>query len=90
MPRSHDLAEWLCRVLSQGLPEEMRFRVQQLIPLAEEYGRQKHILSTYGDEETSLTPWDLFDETDAQKALEDAHQCVTIAYEHQFGEPPSR
>lgn len=93
VPRSHDLAEWLYRVLNQELPEETRSRIQQMIPLAEEYGRQKHVLSTYGDEETLLTPWDLFDETDAQKAIEDARQCVTIAgeiYEYQFGEPPSR
>lgn len=93
VPRSHDLTEWLYRVLEEELPEEVRLRIQQLVPLAEEYGRKKHILTTYGDEESFLTPWDLFGETDAQKAVEDARRCITLAgevYEHQFGEPSSR
>ncbi len=91
VPRSHDLTGWLYRVLDHDLPEEMRFHIQQLVPLAEQYGRQKHVLTTYGDEETFLTPWDIFDETDAQKAVGDARQCITIAgkvYKHQFGESP--
>lgn len=93
VPRSHDLMEWLYRLLDQELGEEIRLRIQRLIPLAGEYGRQKHVMSTYGDEETFLTPWDLFDETDARKAVEDARQCITVAgeiYEHHFGEPSSR
>lgn len=93
VPRSHDLAEWLYRVLDRNWPEEIRAPLQQLLPLAEEYGRKKHVLTTYGDEEAFLTPWDLFGETDAQKAVEDARYCIAVAekvYEHQFGEPLSR
>ena len=88
IPRTHDTAEWLQRLPAQDLPEDMRARIEEIVPVAEEYGLKKHIRTIYGDENRFLTPWILFGEQDALKGLEDARQCVKVAasvYEHFFG-----
>lgn len=86
--RTHDTAELLQDIPLQDLPEDMRTRIEEIIPVAGEYGLRKHILTVYGDEETFRTPWALFGEQDALKAIDDARQCVKVAeevYERLFG-----
>lgn len=88
IPRTHSTAEWLRRLPMRDLPEDLRARIEKIIPVAREYGLRKHILTIYGDEETFRTPWDLFGEKDARKAIDDARQCMRVAeevYKHYFG-----
>lgn len=53
--------------------------VQHLIELAELYGFDVHIQTDYGDETDDLTPWELFDEEDARRALEVAVEAFGLA-----------
>ena len=52
--------------------------VQRLAELATLMGRDLHIQTDYGDETSGLTPWELFDETDAQQALAMAEEAVAL------------
>lgn len=42
-------------------------------------GPDIHIQTDYGDEMEGLTPWELFDQADAQQSLAMAEEAVTIA-----------
>lgn len=53
--------------------------VQRLAELAELFGFDVHMQTDYGDEAGGLTPWELFDEEDAQIALEIATEAHTLA-----------
>jgi len=93
IPRTHDIAEWLQKSLEQELPEAVSIQVRGILPIVGEYGRKKHILTTYGDEELFRTPWDLFAEEDARQAVEDARRCLGAASEvckYYFGSGPVR
>lgn len=55
----------------------------------DELGFEEHFLTDYGDEQTYRDPWSLFNESDAQKALEILHQCLAVAEKfYQFYYPP--
>jgi hypothetical protein len=47
--------------------------------LAGRLGADIHIAISYGDEDALLTPWDLFDESDARRAVEFANEACQSA-----------
>ncbi len=82
VPRTHDPAVTLGRALQQNrFRETARSLVEQLTTCAEQLGTDIHIESSYGDENAFRTPWDLFDKTDAQRALDTAIEAVRLAEE---------
>lgn len=78
--RTHNPAPLLRRLLEENLlPQLPVDKVARLAELAELLGIDVHIQTDYGDETQALTPWDLFDEEDAQQALVLAEEPVAIA-----------
>lgn len=79
MGKSHGPAA----VLRQAL-EEKHYRgssagtVRRIAELAEQLGRDIHVETDYGEESTWRTPWELFGETDAQKAFPLAEEAVQL------------
>lgn len=53
--------------------------VRQIAEYAEMLGPDIHMQTDYGDEVGGLTPWELFDETDAREALTMAEDAVRLA-----------
>ena len=53
-------------------------KVTRLAEIAELLGPDVHIQTDYGDETEALTPWELFDEDDAQQALSLAEEAVAL------------
>jgi len=47
--------------------------------LAGQLGADIHVAISYGDEDAMRTPWDLFDESDARKAIEFATESCELA-----------
>jgi HEPN domain-containing protein len=77
--RTHYPAPLLREALQQGNFSDQWSRVQQLVEIAELLGSDIHIQTDYGDEGTGRTPWELFDEADAQQALAMAEEAVQLA-----------
>ena len=53
--------------------------VERLAQLTELLGFDVHMQTDYGDEADGLTPWELFDEEDARRALEIAEEAFGLA-----------
>lgn len=60
---------------------EVREKLSLLKNLAEQLGYEEHIHSDYGEEATFKTPWELFDQADAQRAVQVARQALSLARE---------
>ncbi len=70
--------------IRQGLvadvfPAQHRAEIERLAQLAQGMGADVHIRTDYGDELGDLTPWELFDEAEAQDALRLAEEAVELA-----------
>ncbi|MBC7225958.1 MAG: HEPN domain-containing protein [Thermoflexales bacterium] len=78
--RTHNPAPLLRQALEDsrlyGIDAE---KVQRLAELAELLGFDVHVQTDYGDEFAGLTPWELFDKTDAAQALEMAEEAIALA-----------
>ncbi|MEZ4712984.1 MAG: HEPN domain-containing protein [Caldilineaceae bacterium] len=78
--RTHQPAPLLREAVQKELfPEPHPQPVLRLAELAEQLGLDVHIQTDYGNEAEGLTPWDLFDEADAQQALAMAQEAVSLA-----------
>jgi len=77
--RTHQPAPLLREVVQQGAFFEGQRHVERLAELAELLGPDIHIQTDYGDEAGGLTPWELFDQDDAQQALAMAEEAVDLA-----------
>lgn len=78
--RTHQPGPLLRDALQQGrLPKVRGEKVTRLAELAESLGPDLRIETDYGDEASGLTPWELFDETDARQALAMAEEAVGLA-----------
>lgn len=58
---------------------ELLPQVQRLTELAELFGFDVHMQTDYGDEAGGLTPWELFDEEDARRAIGVAVEAFSLA-----------
>ena len=80
LERGHEPVRQIKALLDHGaFPKELRSLIEQSIPVLGSLGRKEHIWATYGDEDTHTPPWELFDEADAQRALQAARQAVEVA-----------
>jgi HEPN domain-containing protein len=59
----------------------LRSTVERLRDLTQELGFEEHIRSDYGEEARGTTPWELFHEPDARRAIELARQALSLAEE---------
>jgi hypothetical protein len=60
-------------------PAALHGRLRQLIEHAEALGHDVHVQTDYGDEAAGRTPWELFTENDARRAVAEAEQAVESA-----------
>lgn len=80
VPRNHDMSAVLSEHLRRGaVPFELREGVEHLQELSRQLGFEEHVRSDYGDEARGITPWELFQEADAQRAIEIARRAVDLA-----------
>jgi HEPN domain-containing protein len=78
--RTHNPAVQLRQALADGLfGGADRHRALRLAERSEAMGPDVHIQTDYGDEAGGRTPWELFSECDARKALALAEEAVTLA-----------
>lgn len=78
--RTHNPAIQLRQSLSDGrFAPAQQNQIMQLAERAELLGADIHIQTDYGDEVGGRTPWELFDEADAQQALAFAQEAVSLA-----------
>ena len=80
VPRSHDMSAVLSEHLREGaVPPELREGVERLQDLSRQLGFEEHVRSDYGDEARGITPWELFTEPDARRAIETARRAIDVA-----------
>lgn len=78
--RTHQTAPLLREALQhERFPKAQQEKAARLAELAESLGPDLHIQTDYGDEAGGLTPWELFDEADAQQALAMAEEALKLA-----------
>ena len=78
--RTHNPAVPLQQALADGLfALAYRQPIRRLVELAELMGPDVHVQTDYGDEVGRRTPWELFDQSDAQQALAMAEEAVGLA-----------
>jgi HEPN domain-containing protein len=78
--RTHNPAPLLRQLLiERTVPRLPTDAVTRLAEITELLGPDIHIQTDYGDETEALTPWELFDEDDAQQALALAEEAVALA-----------
>ncbi len=82
VPRSHDVSKLIADVqASAELSLTTREKLSALAHLAGQLGYEEHVRSDYGEEASFTTPWELFDQEDAQKAVAIAGQALSLARE---------
>ena len=80
--QTHDPGKLLRKALAENLfRPPIRKQVSQLAEYAQTLGPDIHIQSDYGKQESGLTPWQIFGEEDAKKALALAEDAVHLANE---------
>lgn len=78
--RTHAPTGPLREALEQAVyPAALHDRLRQLIEHAEALGYDVHVQTDYGDEATGRTPWELFTESDARRAVSEAELVVEQA-----------
>lgn len=78
--RTHATADLLREALrDNAFPPSTSPRVSRLAELAEQLGSDVHIATDYGDEIGRRTPWELFDEAAARRALGLAEEATALA-----------
>lgn len=78
--KTHNPAPLLRSSMEQRLfPPAQSTHIQRVIELAESLGPDVHIQTDYGDEQGGRTPWELFGESDARRALDAAKEIVSLA-----------
>lgn len=77
--RTHNPAAMLRQILEEGrFPSNHRQSVEAVVERAELLGPDIHIQTDYGDESAGLTPWELFSEEDARRALQIAEEVYAL------------
>lgn len=76
----HEIERQLAALLKQGqLSDAEQKVIEELIPIAERYGRAEHIRATYGNDQTFTPPSKIYKEADARRALADANKVIRAA-----------
>ena len=78
--RTHDPAKFIRKSLA-SYSDAIRPQAERMAECAEILGPEIHARSDYGDDDSMKTPWQLFNQTDAQSALAIAEEAVRIANE---------
>jgi HEPN domain-containing protein len=82
VPKTHEVARPLMNLQRlEELDATVKEKLASLQELAEQLSYEDHIRSDYGEEATFKTPWELFDEDDAQEAVQVARQTLALAKE---------
>lgn len=77
--RTHNPAALLQIALRENrFPQAFRRQVEQIAESARMLGPDIHIESDYGDETTWRTPWELFNQSAAENALQLAEDAVLL------------
>ncbi len=80
--RTHQPALFLRQALQNNPNQQMPVtKVERLAELAELLGSDIHIQTDYGDETSGHTPWELFNQTDAEAALAIAEEALKLSGE---------
>ncbi len=80
--RTHKPFVFLRQALGENrFAADTRAQVEKLAECAELLGPDVHVKSDYGDEESERSPWELFGEPDARRALDLAEEAVRLAKE---------
>ncbi len=78
--KTHAPAVHLRVAIKDGrVPEGKKAALTRLAELSERLGASVHVTSDYGDENSWLTPWEIFGEADARAALGSAQEAVEVA-----------
>jgi HEPN domain-containing protein len=81
LARSHDLSSMVLDAAEDlGSGKEAKGKLERLAECARLLGFREHIMTDYGDELTYRTPWEIYDEGRAKKALalaKEAHEIAT-------------
>lgn len=81
VPKSHDLSGLLLDAIEGLQLDKKAIRaVERLSECARLLGLKEHILIDYGDELAFKTPWEIYDEGRAKRALELAREAYEIAF----------
>jgi HEPN domain-containing protein len=82
VPKTHEVSRPLANLQRlEDLDAAVKEKLTALQELAEQLSYEDHIRSDYGEEATFKTPWELFDQDDAQEAVQVARQTLTLAKE---------
>lgn len=82
VPKTHEVIRPLANLQQlEKLDDTMREKLTTLQELAERLSYEEHIRSDYGEEATFKTPWELFDQPDAQEAVQVARQTLELVKE---------
>ena len=80
VPRIHELSGVVDALMSEDeFDDSERQSLARLRELAEMLGFETHVRTDYGDELQGVTPWDLYDEAEARKAITYASEALRIA-----------
>ena len=78
--RTHDLSNLLLDLLAdEALAKEEAWGIEKLADHATILGLKEHILTDYGDELTYKSPWEIYKEEHAKRAMAIAGEAVNIA-----------
>jgi HEPN domain-containing protein len=78
--RTHNPAVLLRKALAEGrFASQARPAVERIAEFARLLGPDVHAQSDYGDEVAWRTPWEMFTQSDAERALELADEAVRLA-----------
>lgn len=80
--KTHEPAEQIKALLEEELvPNSVRDVIVNALPALTALGWEVHIRATYGDETTFTPPWELYDQTEAEGALDAARQAIAVAHQ---------
>jgi HEPN domain-containing protein len=82
VPKTHEVTRPLAALQRlEELDAAVKEKLTALQELAERLSYEEHISSDYGEEASFQTPWELFDQADAEEAVQVARQALVLARE---------
>lgn len=76
----HNPSHQIKRLIGKRLTDSNLIqKVNDLVPIIENFSSEKHFMTDYGDEATKTDPWTLFGKEEAKEALELAEKAFKIS-----------